>query len=297
MQVVNNHENMFIKTNVNLKFSPKRNFNLVTPCCNKSNKDGKFVNYKELPEIYGYCHSCGRANIPSDNNLYIIDDNTNVISDNYIPLKFIPESTIWKHFHFMPENNLLQYLRNTYGNIKVDDAKETYVLGSSNDSGIFFWSINSDLKVQKAKIAYYDENGKRTNKFKVPFKNEDGYYNCLFGEHLIYDKIKGKKTIVLVESEKTAIVGYILLPKYVWLAYGGINGLTDTKLKCLIGHNVLIIPDMSENAVSIICSKIKKFLNMGINIKIWDMTEGKTDEELKLMGIYNNDLEDVFRKL
>ncbi len=146
-------------------------------------------------------------------------------------------------------------------------------------------------------IAYYDENGKRTNRFKVPFKNEDGYYSCLFGEHIIFDKIKGKKTIVLVESEKTAIVGYILLPKYVWLAYGGINGLTEIKLKCLIGHNVLVIPDMSENAVSIICSKIKKFFYMGINIKAWDMTEGKTDEELKLMGIYNNDLEDVFREI
>ena len=288
---------MLNKTNLNLKFSPKRNFNLITPCCNRSNKDGKFVNYKELPEIYGYCHSCGRANIPSNSNFSITYENIKATLDDYIPIKFIPESTIWKHFHFMPENNLLQYLRKTYGNIKVDDAKETYALGSTIEGGMVFWSINSDLKVQKAKVAYYDENGKRTNKFTVPFKNEDGYYSCLFGEHLIYDKIKGKKTIVLVESEKTAIIGYILLPKYVWLAYGGINGLTDTKLKCLIGHNVLIIPDMSESAVSIIYSKIKKFSSIGINVKIWDMTEGKTDKELITLGIYNNDLEDLFRKL
>lgn len=27
------------------------------------------------------------------------------------------------------------------------------------------------------------------------------------------------------------------------------------------------------------------------------MTEGRTDEELKLLGIYNNDPEDIFRKL
>lgn len=283
-------------TNLNLKFSPKRNFNLITPCCNRSNKDGKFVNFKELPENYGYCHSCGRANIPLNSNFSITSDNTNVKSDNHIPLKFIPESTIWKHFHCMPENNLLQYLRKTYGSIKVDDAKETYVLGSSIDGGIFFWNINSDLKIQKAKIAYYDENGKRTNKFKVPYKNEDGYHSCLFGEHLVYDKVKGK-TIVLVESEKTAIVGHILLPKYIWLAYGGINGLTETKLKPLTGHNALIIPDISENAISIIYSKIKKISSMGIDIKVWDMTEGRTDEELKILGFHNNDLEDIFRKL
>ncbi len=197
----------------------------------------------------------------------------------------------------MPENNLLKYLRKTYGNSKVDDAIETYALGSSSDGGIFFWSINSDLKIQKAKIAYYDENGKRTNRFKVPFKNEDGYYSCLFGEHLVYDNVKGKKTIVLVESEKTAIVGHILLPKYIWLAYGGINGLTENKLQPLIGHSVLIIPDMSENAEGIIYSKIQQLLSMGINAKIWDMTENKTDEELKTVGLYNDDLEDVFRKL
>jgi hypothetical protein len=30
---------------------------------------------------------------------------------------------------------------------------------------------------------------------------------------------------------------------------------------------------------------------------VWDMTEGKTDDELKSEGLYNNDLEDVFRAL
>jgi hypothetical protein len=35
---------------------------------------------------------------------------------------------------------------------------------------------------------------------------------------------------------------------------------------------------------------------MGINAKVWDMTNGKTDEQLKTEGIYNNDLEDIFRK-
>jgi hypothetical protein len=53
---------------------------------------------------------------------------------------------------------------------------------------------------------------------------------------------------------------------------------------------------MSENAVSIILNKIPFLISLGINAKIWDMTENKTDDQLKLEGIYNNDLEDVFRK-
>ena len=196
-----------------------------------------------------------------------------------------------------PENNLLKYLRKTYGDEKVEDVKETYVIGTNKDGGTIFWNINSHLKVQKAKVLYYNQNGKRTNKFVVPYKNEDGYYACLFGEHLINDELKGKKIIILVESEKTAIIGYIHLPEYIWLAYGGINGLTENKLKPLVGHTVLIIPDMSENAINVIYDKIPTMLAMGINIKIWDMTDGKTDEELKLEGIYNCDLEDFFRSL
>ena len=42
---------------------------------------------------------------------------------------------------------------------------------------------------------------------------------------------------------------------------------------------------------------IKKAQSMGINVKIWDMTNGKTDEQLKAEDLYNNDLEDVFRKM
>lgn len=315
---------MLQKIEQNLKFSPKRNLNLTTPCCNKNNKDGKFSTYFGLPDQYGYCHSCGLTSLPptiykdENGNEYIWNDvlkkyesiGTSFqhlsslperIEEKRIsiekPKKYIKESVIWTYFKITPENNLLKYLRNTYGNEKVEDVKETYAIGTSKDRGTVFWNINTDLKVQKAKISYYNENGKRTDKFIVPYKNEDGYFACLFGEHLINDEIKGKKIIILVESEKTAIVGYINLREYIWVAYGGINGLTKNKLKPLIGHTVLIIPDISENAVNIIYDKLPLLISMGINAKIWDMTEGKTDAQLKDEGIYNNDLEDVFRKI
>ncbi len=309
------------KVIINYKFNPKRNRNLTTPCCNRSNKDGKFTTYVDLPDIYGYCHSCGKTTLPptifrdekgleytwnANQNKYTLITTSLQHDFKNLPkrtenalknIKFIPESTIWNYFHVTPENNLLKYLRKTYGDEKVEDVKETYVIGTNKDGGTIFWNINSHLKVQKAKVLYYNQNGKRTNKFVVPYKNEDGYYACLFGEHLINDELKGKKIIILVESEKTAIIGYIHLPEYIWLAYGGINGLTENKLKPLVGHTVLIIPDMSENAINVIYDKIPTMLAMGINIKIWDMTDGKTDEELKLEGIYNCDLEDFFRSL
>lgn len=305
------------------KYSNKREFNLITPCCNKSNKDGKFSSFENVPDIYGYCHSCGVANLPpqlyqdENGNEYIWNDllkkyepADNILQKQTFAVaksssakpsakvqKYIPEEVLWKYYHIQPENNLLKYLRANYGDAKVEDAKELYGIGSTLDGGTIFWNVNSELQIQKAKICYYDAKGKRTNKFKVPYKNEDGYHSCLFGGHLVYDKFKVIDTVVLVESEKTAIVGYINLPQYNWVAYGGINGLTEKKLAALIGYKVLIVPDISENAVNIMYQKIPAMLAMGINVKIWDMTEGKTDQELKSGGIYNCDLEDWFRKL
>jgi hypothetical protein len=93
----------------------------------------------------------------------------------------------------------------------------------------------------------------------------------------VYDDLKAKKSYSR-RGRENCHVGYINLPEYIWIAYGGINGLTKNKLLPLIGHTVLIIPDMSENAVNIIYSKIPSLIAMGINAKVWDMTEGKTDD-------------------
>ena len=211
--------------------------------------------------------------------------------------RFIPETVIWKDYGSEPENNLLTYLRMNYPKDRVDDVKESYILGTSEDGGAIFWQINKDCKVQKAKISYYDRNGKRTNKFKAPYKNEDGYFSCLYGEHLLIPSLKLNGTVILVESEKTALVGDIVLPNYVWLAYGGLNGLTDQKMDCLEGFNVLMIPDISENAVAAIYKKLPQLKQICRRVKIWDMTNGKTDLKLREEGIYNNDLEDFIRKI
>jgi len=103
------------------------------------------------------------------------------------------------------------------------------------------------------------------------------------------------KSIVLVESEKTAIICVLHIPEYVWLSYGGINGLTQDKLKVLINRKVILVPDISKNAVEIMNKKLSNLLELGIDANIWDMTNGKTNDQLKKEGLYNCDLEDVFR--
>lgn len=309
-----------------LEFEKRRDFTLTTPCCNSNNKDGKFVNYKDLPKHYGYCHSCGKATLPPA--IYENDTGDKFIWDDfakrYVPYeesivenlpakkaktkvlqKFIDEDEVWKHYQNSNENNLLKYLRTNYSKDLVDEVKHMYMIGTNETGGTMFWKCNKKAHVCKLKVMYYDSNGKRLDKFNVPYKNEGGYYDCLFGEHLIIDNCKGSQILVLVESEKTAIIGSMLINKLpgmaskniTWLAYGGLNGLTEEKAKSLIGRKVLAIPDISSKAVATLLQKESLFRNMGIDFNVWDTTNGLNDKELKSLSLYNKDLEDLFRDL
>ena len=292
-----------------LKFQKKRNYHLITPCCGKSNKDGKFVSYEGFEERFGYCHSCGKTTLPDQGQLTDVDQIVNISRsrgkslqsdtswDKPIKQRFISEKIIWNYFQLKPENNLIRYLKRTYNSNSVNETLEKYAVGSCRDGGTVFWMINEKQQVQKCKVAFYDQIGKRTNRFKVPYKNEEGYHACLFGAHLLIDFNKGRYTVILVESEKTAIVGDILLPQFTWLAYGGLNGLTNDKLACLKGHKVLLIPDVSNQAIAAGHKKVENLKDIGVNINLWDMREGLTDDELKRNGDYNNDLEDYFRSI
>lgn len=64
---------------------------------------------------------------------------------------------------------------------------------------------------------------------------------CLFGEHLL--KSNPDKVVVLVESEKSAVIGSAIFPGYVWLAAGGKSQMREEKLRALTGRTVLLFPD------------------------------------------------------
>ncbi len=310
------------KIKLDLKFNQKRNYKLITPCCNKSNKNGKFINFIGMGDPYGYCHSCGKLSLPKQEyqdkkgEKYLWNENlvdfkkvcdTGIINQiktehrpvdhsKKVELKYIDPALVKKSISHQPENNLLAYIRKTYGDEKTERVINLYYLGTDATGYTLFWNVDKNLMARKAKAIKYDTTGKRTSKVRSPYLNEDGYKACLFGEHLLKFGDKEKDIYVLVESEKTAIISSILLPKYWWLAYGGINGLTSDKIKVLKGYRVLIIPDMSENAVSIVKRKLSVMEQLGIHVDVWDMTGGRTDEQLKQDLDYNNDLEDIIKK-
>ena len=68
---------------------------------------------------------------------------------------------------------------------------------------------------------------------------------CLFGEHLLTSA--GDKIVVIVESEKTAIICSRLVPDVVWLACGGCQNLSKKICQPLAGRNVLLMPDNGKS--------------------------------------------------
>ena len=66
---------------------------------------------------------------------------------------------------------------------------------------------------------------------------------CLFGEHLLNRSTSAP--VMLVESEKTAVVMCHFIPDYIWLATGGKNGCFNREaMSVLRDREVTLIPDL-----------------------------------------------------
>ena len=50
--------------------------------------------------------------------------------------------------------------------------------------------------------------------------------------------------VVMVESKKSAIIGYVHFPDFIWIATGGAMSLKKERAQVLRGRKVMIIPDM-----------------------------------------------------
>jgi hypothetical protein len=149
-------------------------------------------------------------------------------------------------------NNFIIYLNSLFGKEITNGLISKYFIGTSkhwNNANVF-WQIDTKGKIRTGKIMVYNATiGKRIQKpynlinwvhslLKMP---EYNLAQCLFGEHLLKDKIK---TIAIAESEKTAIIASVYLPQFIWLAAGSLTNLTIDKCKILEGRNVVLYPDL-----------------------------------------------------
>ncbi|MBD1385092.1 hypothetical protein IDJ75_07365 [Mucilaginibacter rigui] len=179
--------------------------------------------------------------------------------DYYISPDYVNSS--FADYH---RNNFYQYLIGRFGLDVAARLAQQYRIGTSGHwhGATVFWQLDADGYVRTGKIMLYDKQSGR--RVKQPYnhitwahthilKQMDGgngqqpanfvLNQCLFGEHLL---IAGPyKPVAIVESEKTAIIAAALMPAFIWLASGSLEGLNPAKCKVLHGRKVMLFPDVN----------------------------------------------------
>ena len=166
----------------------------------------------------------------------------------YIPLHFLIKSR-------SQQSHFVAFLMNNFPEDKIKTVCAKYYLGATKKQEIIFWQVDTYGKIRTGKIMQYNPHtGKRIkhqsnainwvhNKLKQTnlLPNDFHLSQCFFGEHLL--TIFPVATVAIVESEKTAVIAAVLLPDYVWLAAGSLNGLSVDKCRVLYGRSVILFPD------------------------------------------------------
>jgi len=174
-------------------------------------------------------------------------------TDYYIHPEYVNQS-----FVNYDRNNFVQFLIGKFGWDVADKLVAQYRIGTSDHwhGATIFWQLDSTGHVRSGKIMLYDKTtGKRVKK---PFnhitwahvliqKSElvQGFKlnQCLFGEHLLITS--PFKPVAIVESEKTAVIASALMPAFIWLACGSLDGLSYNKCCVLQGRQVTLFPDVN----------------------------------------------------
>ena len=205
--------------------------------------------------------------------------------------------TIINYQHFTPtlpgfesDNCFLQYLANLFGRERAEKAFMDYFIGTSKHwpGATIFWQIDKDANIRTGKIMLYDINSGR--RVKQPFNHITWVHKvldlqdfrlkqCFFGEHILYTY--PKRTVAIVESEKTAVIASICYPKYTWLAAGSLTNLNADKCKVLrTCSNIILYPDIKGYEKW----KQKAMELLPLKVSVSDLLEKSADEGQRANG-------------
>ena len=284
-------------------FDKRRRSSVAKFCpCGKKNHDGKFAPFKGY-EDKGYCHSCGekflpelkkddRFQFPTPKRNETGNKETKPVSSFHtlkekkqetpdcLPFDLIEQSM--KHYE---QNYFVQYLVKLFREKRAMQLVDDFLIGTARNGGTVFHQIDFKANLRQSKIIVYDpETGKRRKDvapYQVARKLLGEVANiqpCFFNECDL--TLFPDKPVAIVESEKTAILCSVFLPKYVWLATGGKNGIKWNYETChvLKKRIVILYPDLDayENWTQA-AEELKKVVNCKIAVS--DLLEKYATEE------------------
>ena len=167
------------------------------------------------------------------------------------PVSYIEGSVMQSSLKCYDINPLFTYLERVFGKDKTARLFAVLRVGTSRKWGgsAIYWQEDITGNVRTGKIMCY--NPKTGHRIKKPTPQVGWAHStmglkdfnlcqCYFGEHQL--SVRPLDKVIIVESEKTAIIGTGFLPQYIWLATGGICNLKPSA--ALTGRDVTLIPDL-----------------------------------------------------
>lgn len=205
-------------------------------------------------------------------------------------ISFIPVEVFKSSLKGYENNFFVDFLISVFDTEIATQLISRYFIGTSKHwpGATIFWQIDNSGKIRTGKIMLYDTfTGKRV---KEPFNHitwvhkalklpEFELKQCLFGEHLLRDKVK---PVAIVESEKTAVIASVYFPQFIWLAVGSINNLNSEKCQVLSGRRVTLFPDL--NGFEKWNSKAKELSHLSI-FTVSDLLERKATAAEREQGL------------
>lgn len=187
-----------------------------------------------------------------------------------IPFDYVRKSASYN-------SSFVRFLHGLFGADIVRYLMALYAIGATASNDVIFWQIDTNGRVRTGKLMRYKLDGHRDKKHinwvhstlekRKLLPNDWELTQCLFGEHLLNWSWNKGKTVALVESEKSAMIGAAVFPQYVWIATGGKHNLQPEKTKALEGKNVIMFPDTDT---------------MGATFQLW---QNKATEMAKLCKV------------
>lgn len=227
------------------------------PKCQKKS----FVRYVETETKTYLEHHIGRCDRESKCAYHLSPKGNTPVSGFPIACKpelptYHDQNVIGQFCNNYMKNNFIKYLLTFFDPVDVKEVIRKYRIGTSNHwkGSTVFFQLDEINDIHAGKVMLYDETtGKRVKKpfncitwlHRVLQIKSFVLQQCLFGLHLLTDECD-IKTIVIVESEKTAIIMSVFRRDIIWMATGSKSNFKTKLLRPLKGRKIIAYPDKKE---------------------------------------------------
>jgi len=177
------------------------------------------------------------------------------------------------------KNDFARGLMRVFSLDQVIQVLNKYGTGTAKGGKVIFFQYDLNGDIRTGKAMKYDPITLKRDKSSPPYfvhKSIKPDYNLrqtFFGMHLAKKRDPDNTLIMIVESEKTAILCDLMKtnPDEIYMATGGSNNLKDEPLNILSKFHIILIPDIGK------AQKWSSKVEIRKRVKIWKFEKDEFD--------------------